>query len=167
MLFSCKNDYQEVMDNANFEQRPSQEAIDIDILRTDSGRVVFKMQAPLLKRFTELKENPYEEFPNGLTITTFSDYPNVESYISCKYAIHYIDKELWEARDDVVAINIEGDTVTTEQMFWNMKEERIYSDKYVNIRRNNEVMHGIGFESNQTLTNVEINQFKGIFYVDE
>ncbi len=167
MLFSCKNDYQEVMSNADFEQRPAQEAHNIEIVRTDSGKVVFKMIAPVLMRFSQLEEDPYEEFPEGLTVIKYSNYPKVEASIRCKYAIHLINQDLWEAKDDVVATNIDGDTVKTEQLFWNIKTERIYSDKYVSIKRNDEIMYGMGFESDQTLRNGKIEHFKGSFNLKE
>ncbi len=167
MLFSCKNDYKEVMENVNLENRPAQEAHNIEIVRTDSGKVVFKMIAPVLMRYSQLEDEPYEEFPEGLTVISYSNYPQVESSITCKYAIHLTKKDLWEAKDDVVAINIDGDTVTTEQLFWDVKAERIYSDKYVSIRRNNEIMYGMGFESDQMLRNGRIEHFKGSFNLNE
>ena len=168
MLFlSCTNDYSEILSEIDYSQKPIQEVENIQIVRTDSGRIVFRMTAPVVERYTHLEKEPYELFPKGMTVETFSDYPSVESSLTCDYAINQISKDLWEARDNVVVVTVDGDTVKTEQMFWDMKAERIYSDKYVNIRRENEIIYGEGFESNQTLSNGRIVHFKGSFNLDE
>jgi hypothetical protein len=52
-------------------------------------------------------------------------------------------------------------------MYWDQKEEKIYSDSYIKIEQADQVTEGIGFEANQNLTLWQINNTKGIFAVEE
>ncbi len=67
----------------------------------------------------------------------------------------------------MVIVTLEGDTVKTEQMFWDRNKERIYSDKYVSIRTENEILYGDGFESDQSFSNGRILNPKGSVYIDD
>ena len=66
-----------------------------------------------------------------------------QSYIQANYAIYYKKKQLWEARNQVLAENPgEGKKLETEQMFWDQKAERIYSDKFSKITNPDGVFMG-------------------------
>jgi LPS export ABC transporter protein LptC len=68
---------------------------------------------------------------------------------------------------NVVAVNADGDTLKTEKLTWLQKEKRIFSDKYVRIIRSDQVITGIGLESDENLKNWKILQPKGTLYVNE
>lgn len=167
LFFSCSNDFQEIIEAVDYKTYPIQTAQNIEIVQTDSGKITFKVFAPVLERFTQLENNPYELFPNGIKVVTYSIYPKVESYLTCNYAKHDINAKLWEARDNVVAVNIDGDTVKSEQIFWDLNTEKIYSDKYVNITTATEIIYGTGFVANQNFLNWKITNVKGNIYLDE
>lgn len=166
LFYSCSNDYNEVIKDVSFETLPEQRAENIEIVRTDSGKVIGKIFAPVLERYSQ-EENPYELFPEGMKVVTYQKYPKINSSIVCKYAYHDVKTQKWEARDNVVAVNIDGDTLKTEQMFWDLKIEKIYSDKYVNITTKDEIIYGNGFIANQDFTNWKITNVKGTIYLDE
>ena len=49
----------------------------------------------------------------------------------------------------------------------NQTTERIYSDRFIRIEQPDRIVTGIGFDSNQQMTEWEIDDMGGIFYVDE
>ena len=157
---------EDIIEAIDYESHPSQFAKNIEIVRTDSGRIAVKIFAPILERFSN-KEEPYNEFVQGINVITYSKYPTISSSLTCNYAKQEVNKELWEARDNVVAVNSDGDTIKTEQMFWNLKTEKIYSDKHVNIRSGNEIIYGTGFTAQQDFSNWKITNIKGEIYLDE
>lgn len=44
----------------------------------------------------------------------------------------------------------------SDELFWDQKEERVYSDKYIQIKRGETELKGYGFESNQEMTEYRI-----------
>ena len=48
-----------------------------------------------------------------------------------------------------------------------MKEEKVYSDKYIRIQQEEQIVTGIGFESNQNMTKYKIFNSQGVFPVEE
>ena len=62
---------------------------------------------------------------------------------------------------------MEGKTFETSLLFWNQKEEKIYTDKYIRIQEEDKIITGIGFESNQDMTQYKIFNSQGIFPVSE
>jgi precorrin-4 methylase len=82
---------------------------------------------------------------------------HVTGTLKCKYAKYLINEELWEAKNDVEVNNsAESEKINTHQLFWNMKKEMIYSDKFVRITTADEILFGEGFESNQEFSKWKI-----------
>ena len=70
-------------------------------------------------------------------------------------------------RGNVHIQNLQGDKFDTEQLFWDEKEQRIYSDKHIHIEQadQGQIDGYYGFESNQQLTEYTIYNNSGIFNV--
>jgi len=167
LFFSCNNTFEEISDSVDYTRYPSETANNIEIVQTDSGKIELKIFAPILERFSIEDEQAYEEFKKGLEVLTYSEYPEISSSLTCEYAIHLVDSNVWEARDNVVVINIDGDTILTEQMFWDNETHRIYSDKFVNIRSETQTIYGKGFTAKDDGTGWKINNIRGDFYLEE
>jgi LPS export ABC transporter protein LptC len=161
-LFSCKNDI-ETINALNSELKlPDQSGFNIEISYTDSGRLQGKIQAPELNKFSRVEE-PYTEFPKGLKVIFYDSLERPKSSIQANYAIFYEKKQLWEARSQVIAENpSEGKKLETEQMFWDQKAERIYSEKFTRLTNADGVFYGEGgFESRQDLSKWKLKGYSG------
>ena len=69
LFFSCTNDIKEVRDFLADKNLPIGVAENINMVYKDSGNITTKMLSPLLYDFSNRKEHPYTEFPEGLHIT--------------------------------------------------------------------------------------------------
>lgn len=166
LINSCTNDMEDIVNSIDYKNYPSQSAENIEIIRTDSGRIVVKIFAPVMEHY-ESEENPYDEFTQGIEVITYANYPDISSSLVCDYAMHKVEEGLWEARDNVIGVNLDGDTIKTEQMFWSKKSELIYSEKYTTIRSGSEIIHGSGFTAKQDFSDAQITNGKGVIYLDE
>ena len=99
---------------------------DVDMVHTDSGMLQVRMRAPIMERF-DFDNNPYMEFPEGIDIESYGRDSTIRGKVTAKYAIHYEKTDLWEGRGDVVAVNSVGDRLNTEILFWDAKEQKIYT----------------------------------------
>ena len=166
ILSSCKNDIDVINSFTELHNLPSQSVRNLETIYTDSGKIQIKLLAPELKRFSNVEE-PYIEFPAGIKVVFYDKNQEPESQLTAKYAIYSETNELWEARDSVIAINNLGDTLNTELLFWDEKKELIYTNKFVKITTENEVIWGEGLEANQEFTDWKIKNVKGTIYIDK
>jgi LPS export ABC transporter protein LptC len=165
MFFSCKTDLNKIEDLTRIQSRPVETAEDIKIIYSTNARVQMIMEAPLMERFEE--EKPYMELPNGFLMVFYDSLMNETSRISANYAIQYDEDELIDARNDVVVQNMESnERLNTEQLIWDQKKGLIYTEKFVKITRDEEVLFGDGFESDDRFTSWVIKSPRGTFSVD-
>ena len=122
------------------------------------------MKAPKLLQF-ENEGGNYLEFPQGIELIKYDSEKKVISSITADYARQYIKEKKWEAKNNVIATNAQGDTLKTEHLFWEEKEEKIYTEEFVKIIRTDQIITGIGFQSDQSLENWKIKNPKGTIYV--
>lgn len=149
LLYSCQNDIEEVKQITFNTELPSLKVIDLHTAITDSGQLKVVMDANIMQRFENGDDEPYDEYPEGIHVQFMEDGELV-SEIKSEYALYYPEKELWEAKRNVVAENIvEHEKLNTEHLLWDMKKEIIYSEKFVRITTQDETFYGTGFESDQ------------------
>ena len=165
-IFSCNNDIEKVNLLSEKTKFPDHSMTNAKITHTKHGQVTVKITAPKIERFKTVEE-PHTIFPDGLHVRQFDSTGTKTSEISANYAIYHESDKLWEAENDVVAINDEGDTLNTEYLIWNEAEELIYTDRYVRIKTADGIIHGKGMEANQDFTNWKIKETSGTIEVKE
>ena len=165
LLFGCENNLEEIKAFSSSENLPVVEAVNFRTMFTDSGKVTFSIKAPKLLRY-EAEGRPYAEFPEGIELIRFDEKQNIISSITADYARQYEKEERWEAKNNVIATNAQGDTLKTEHLIWEEKEERIHTEEFVRIIRTDQIITGIGFQSDQSLQNWRIKNPKGTIYIN-
>ena len=164
LFYGCENKIEEIKAFYSAENLPILEARNFETLFTDSGQVRFALKAPKLLRFEDDGRN-YIEFPEGMELVKFDANRNVISSITADYAKQFVAEDKWEAKNNVVATNAQGDTLKTEHLIWEEKKEIIYTEEFVKIIRADQIITGIGFTSDQKLQNWKIKNPKGTIYV--
>jgi LPS export ABC transporter protein LptC len=163
---SCKNDIETINALNNEIKLPDQSGFNIEITYTDSGKIQGKIFAPEVNKY-DRGEEPYVEFPKGMRVVFYDSLERPTSYINANYAIYYAKKQLWEARNQVVAENrVNHDKLETEQMFWDQKEEKIYSEKFTRLTNSDGISYGEGgFESRQDMSKWRLKGSSGTLNV--
>lgn len=147
---------------------PSLEATDFQSNITDSGIVRYYLTTPKMLVFDREKE-PYKEFPDGFHIQQFDENKKIISELSANYGKNFEREKKWLATGNVVLVNNKGDTLRTEELIYLEKENRIYSDKFVSIKKGDGgYMDGAGgFESDTQMTKWTFKKTKGFQYIDQ
>ena len=166
LLSSCKTDIQIVNALTEREQVPSLVYENIEILYTENGKIRIRVLAPE-SMYYQYAEEPYNEFPKGITVYNYDDSLNIESTITANYAIFYEKEELWNARYDVVAQNNKGQILNTEQLFWNQKTKKIYSNDMVKLTSDDDVIFGEGMDSDEDFNDWVVRKPSGKIYLEE
>ena len=72
--------------------------------------------------------------------------------MECNKAIYYNKIELWKLNNNVKAVNLSGEEFYTNELYWDQKKEKVYSDSAIKIIQKDKIIEGVGFESNQKFT---------------
>jgi LPS export ABC transporter protein LptC len=164
LFYGCENNIEQIKAFYSTENLPILEARNFETLFTDSGKVRYSLKTPRLLRFEDEGRN-YIEFPEGMELVKFDEHKNIISSITADYAKQFIAEDKWEAKNNVIATNAQGDTLKTEHLIWEEKKEMFYTEEYVKIIRTDQIITGIGFTSDQKMQNWKIKNPKGTIYV--
>ena len=105
-------------------------------------------------------EPAYTEFPKGVRIEQFGSNMQINSRITSNYAQYFEKEGKYIAKNNVVVVNQKGDTLKTEELTWEKKTGKIYSDKFVKIIGTDQIINGMGFESDQNMANWQIKKIR-------
>lgn len=168
LLFSCSGAKEESSSSAE-EAMMTEYSEDLSIINSQNGRRSYHFVTPLLEGYTLARE-PYREFRKGIKITTYQDdsLSSVDAVLTANYAIYYENRELWEAKGNVVVEKSDGKTLYTQQLFWNARTGKIYSNVDSKIVQNNgrDVFIGEGFESDEEFKDWRFRRMKGRMEVE-
>ena len=109
----------------------------------------------------------YLEFNDGIKVQFFDIYGKKESELNAGYAIIDDKNDLMLAENNVIVRNIKGDILETEKLNWNQETEEIFTEEFVKITTKNEVIYGIGLESNQNFSKYSIRNIKGTITINQ
>ncbi len=150
LLFSCDAESEAETESDEVMMTEYSEAL--SVVMSQNGRRSYHFVAPLVEGYTAGRE-PYREFRKGVKITTYKDdsLTTVNTTLTANYAIKYEKRELWEAKGNVVVTRADGRTLYTQQLFWNARTKRIYTNVDAKIVRegSREELFGEGFESDE------------------
>jgi len=166
MLFACENDMQTINSLSIEDGLPDESAKDIEVIYSDSGKIMIKMLSPRLNRYEE--EEPYIEFPDGLRLLFFDSLMNVKSELTANYGISWEKKKLMEVKDNVVITDFEKDEVlNTEHIVWDQRKREIYSEVFVKRTNKDGVMYGDGFSADENLKNYKLIRPRGVLTIED
>lgn len=165
LLYGCENDLEKIKAFSSTDNLPVVEAVNFQTIFTDSGQIRYTLKTPKLLRF-ENEGKAFLEFPEGMEIVQYDATGKTVSSLTSDYAKQFIKEQRWEAKNNVVATNKQGDTLLTEHLIWEEKNEKIYTDEFVKFIRTNQIITGIGFTSDASFKNYRIKDLKGDIYVN-
>lgn len=162
LVCGCKNDIETIQALTSEKDLPDVTGFNIEMQYTDSGILKGKILAAEVHQYNKVEE-PYNEFPNGMTAIFYDRNGNETSFIKADYAIFYTKKQLWEGRKQVYGENrVSGEKIETEQIFWDQAEKRIYSDKFTKITRTDGIHIGeYGFDAEEDLSPIQLRGYSG------
>ncbi len=167
MLLACKNDIKEVNALVEQERRPEMTGENLELIYSDSARIKYRVLAPEYLKVNREKEK-YEEFPKGIHVISYDATGKTIGSIKAKYAKKLEEEMLWEARNEVVIVNADGKKLETELLYWDMKKEVIYSDRYVRLTADGQIIEGNnGFHSDQNLNHPVFENISGSIEVEK
>ncbi len=165
-FIACENDLAKVNEITKQDNLPVEKMNDVVLEYTDSARLKVKLLAPIIAKYIP-EEDPYIEFEEGIEVFFYDKEEALDAELSAEYAIQYPERHMTEAKQNVVAINSKGERLNTEHLIWDDQKEIIYSEEFVTITTDNQVIMGEGFEADQNFSNYKIKNVTGTITLDE
>jgi LPS export ABC transporter protein LptC len=162
----CKNDMKKIKTTLNRSMLNTERADEVQIIYSKEGHTKAQL---FTKTFNHIQNTipTYIEMKNGLKVEFYDDSLKVLSTLTSKYGKMFEDTGNVLVRDSVVVTNAKNEQLNTEELVWNEKLQKFYTEKFVKISTPTQVIYGDGLESNQTFTQYKITNVKGIIGVNK
>ncbi len=164
-LFSCQNNYKELQQLSQTKKFPAGVAQNFTLTYTDSGKVKAILKSPLNKDFSN-QSFPYQEFPEGLQVDFFDDQNN-KSTVTADYGIIYNATNLVNLEGNVILKTHDGKELHANQLYWDQKNEWIFTEKNYIYTSPDLNMSGVGIDFNKEFTRVNSHRNSGTAIIEE
>ena len=169
VVYSCKGKLGEA-ESLDLKETPVQVVDDMFIVQSENGVMKMRAEAPRMEKYERGDTLDFELFPEGFFVYGFDEDGKLETEIVADNARHlkYDDgRESWEAFGNVIVKNlIKQETLETDTLYWDQKNERIYTHCYVKMYSPSGFMQGFGMESDQRARNsIIFNPFNSYGFI--
>ncbi len=136
------------------------------VIASDNGKPVNLLIAPLMEDHAYAKA-AFEEFRQGIEFVGYNDSTGLEaSRVVADYALHWTARDMWELRGNVVVTGEEGQRLYTQQLYWDRKIHKIYSNVDSKVEEGPDVFIGEGFEAEDDFSRWTFRRLTGRVSVD-
>ncbi|MBR2638116.1 MAG: LPS export ABC transporter periplasmic protein LptC [Bacteroidaceae bacterium] len=138
----------------------------VSTIISDSGHISYKVEAEEWLMYDRRKPS-YWAFEKGIYLEKYDDSLRVETTLRSDTGYYYDKLSLWKLLGNIRISNQKGEKIYTDKLLWSVDSGRIYSDSHIRIEQSDRITEGVGFSSNQDMTNWEILNTTGIYPIDE
>ncbi len=145
---------------------------DADVEVADSVKFTYKEGAYIraivtgktIRRYTNSQNKL--EFPDGLLVKFFEQL-NLISVLKADYAENNDAEQLIKVSGNVYMENSRYEIMETQELTWNMRTKKVFTDKPIKIKTTDNIIYGVGFDSDEDFSNYTIRKVNGIVAVDD
>ena len=158
---SCANDPKLVQEFVSDKQQPIEKIKGAELLHTENGRLKVRLIASRIERFQDIQ--PALIFSDHLDVYFYNDSSELQSTLMADYASIDEENKIMMAQNNVVLISSDNKQLETDELLWDEKKNKIYTDKRVKITTGKEVIFGEGFTSTPDFKEYSITKIHGTF----
>ena len=160
LLVSCEDD-KKVVKKEEYKG-PISEVYGINMTYSDSAKLVVRMTTDV--QLTMASEDKI--FPKEIRVFFFDKFGNNTTKLRGDSARFIRAKNLYRIMGRVQIDNqVKHEVLETPELFWSPDTKKIYTDKKVDIKTPDQVLHGMGMDSNQDFTDYTIRKVTGVVSV--
>ena len=164
LFVSCTNDPKLVQEFISDEYEAIEKISEAELFHTENGKVKVKIIVGKIERFN--KNQPELIFSDSLEVYFYNDSSKLQSTLKSNMASMDDVNKIMIAKNSVKLISNTGKKLETEELIWDERNNRVYTDKEVKITTGKEVVYGEGFTSNPDFTEYSIIKIHGTFDFD-
>jgi len=134
----------------------------VNTMISDSGVMKYR----IISEEWKVNQNTHPQrwlFEKAIFLEQFDEKFKVQSYIQADTAYYYPEKRLWELRGRVHIKTVDGLTFDSEQLYWDERMKKLYSNTYSVLVTPERSLQGSYFWSNEQMTKYYVSNSKGSF----
>jgi hypothetical protein len=124
----------------------------MEYLSSLNGRKEQLLRAPIREEHAFARP-AFETFPEGMEVIGYDSLGQPSSRLVADYALHWTERDLWEFNGNVVVEGEEGQKLYTQQLRWDRKIKKVYSNVDSKLEENGTPLYGTGFEAADDFSN--------------
>lgn len=164
-ISACKNDVKQI-DELTKKVIMKEEAYQVESYLSQSGNMKAKLTAPLMIRY--LADTIYVEFTRSLHCDFYDSLGHKETWLDAKYGKYFESQNKVYLRDSVVVINTKGDTLKSQDLWWDQNLKLFYTDKPADyLAPDKKLYPKYGIEATQDFSRVTFREPTGIIKTKE
>lgn len=137
---------------------PVKSALNIHLMQSDSAILRSEISAAKQLEFA----TGDLEFPEGIEIKMYEKSGELGTIIRADKGYFIRSKNLYKGVGNVQVENlIEDQKLQSEELFWNQREKKIYTEKFVTIQDKQTIFNGTGMEADDSFKEYEIKHPTG------
>ena len=161
VLIACTNDPKLVQEFVSDKEQAIEQIKGAELLHTENGKIKVRIVAGKIERFQN--KQPQLVFTEYLEVYFYNDSSQLQSTLKADDASIDEETKIMLAQNNVELISSDDKKLETEELIWDEKQNKIYTDKKVKITTGKEVIYGEGFTSNPDFTAYSITKIHGTF----
>jgi LPS export ABC transporter protein LptC len=167
LFASCSNSVKNVEELTSTPLNyPLNEQRGATITYSDSGQKLLEIHAGLVQDYGNL-DPAYMFFGERIQVQFYYDKTLNSTILEADTARQLKDDDIWAIGGNVILTNGKGERMKTERLYWDKKEERLYSDASVEIYTDGQLISGEGFEADQEFNTYRIFKVQGEITIDD
>lgn len=149
-MYACENKMEDV-DKLSKKEVGVEQGINIESYLSNGGVLRAKLTAPALLRHQS--QVPRVEFTKSLHVDFYDSLKRVESQLFAKYGEYKENENKVFLRDSIIVFNVKGDTLRTDELYWDQNKQIFFTDRPVEISQISprQKIFGIGLTADQNL----------------
>src|SRR4029078_6492205 len=145
-ISACENDPKMIEDWSK-KKEMVEIGKNIEAYLSQENKEKAKLTAPLNLSPTD---SLYTEFPKSLHVDFYDDSTKIESWVDAKHGKYFENMDKVYLWDSVFMINVKGDTLKSQDLWWDKNKQLFYTDKYAEyLRTDKQIFPGKGVAATQ------------------
>lgn len=166
LLTACKNKTEDINKLVGKISPQEDKAKGVVFVYSENAKVKARLFANEFI-MNEVAKPPFWDARKGLKVEFYDDSTHVESTLTAHYGRYYPNQQNVLIRDSVVVVNKKGEQLKTEELIWNQKLRKFYTEKFVRIKTPTQIIYGDGLEANEDFSWYQITNIKGLIQVNK
>ncbi len=143
-----------------FPELGVEKAENVEILYSDSAEIRVKVTGPTMLNHTDRRE-PRQEFPDGLEVFFYGENLELTSTLKANYGIRFDNQDQVIVRDSVVWESANDQRLETEELTWNERTQKVYTNRFAAIITPEDTIFTRYFEADQNFKNIKFRSNSG------
>ncbi len=166
IFVSCENKIENIQELTK-KKSTVEEGKNVQLYFSLGGEPRTILTAPLMFRSVNEAGQRITEFTHSLHMDFYLDSQTIQSKLDAKYGNFVEGDNKLYLKDSVVTFNLLGDTLWSEDLYWDPEQKKFYTDKNVIVKQHQPLqkIYATGFRSNKDLSDIEMFKINNSYFI--